>query len=337
MFGSLNVDFVDKDNEEDNVSTDRKSLVWEGELLENLKAKLSELLNAIERDWRSKRECEKKNRFKKDYGIDVEAWLESIPKAETGLARKIAVSVLENSKLEEDWAISFFKQLQDVFSLQSFKDFAAQLDELGILEHDDAIRLLEDWQLIEAKELAKIAQGRISTINQFEKYINENASETKVMQKFLEEFPWILDPRMTNFTRELTFSKWLKEEFPDDTLQGSNRRIDFLCNDNNGTVHIIELKRPKIRISFKEIQQCAEYKAFIQEKCPERVKTIKVILISENHAFDKAVENHVNDLRSSGSFEVKTYSELLNQARKYHDDFIRTYDELVEKRNKEST
>ena len=79
--------------------------------------------------------------------------------------------------------------------------------------------------------------------DRFEKYISANASETKIMQKFLEQFPWILDPRMTNFSREVTYSKWLHEHFPDDELETNNRRIDFLCSNNDGVVHIIELKR----------------------------------------------------------------------------------------------
>ena len=239
--------------------------------------------------------------------------------------------------LYNDWALGFFKQLQDVFSLQGFQDFASKLDELGILNHDDAIRLLEDWQLIEAKELAKIAKGRISAINNFEKYIKDDASETKVMQKFLEEFPWILDPRMSNFEREVTFSNLLKDKFPDNTLDGPNRRIDFLCTDNNDTCHIIELKRPNIKISFKEIQQCSSYKEFVKDKCGEQFAkgtNIKVILISDNHKFAQGVRGMVDDLRASGNFEIRTYSELLAQARKYHQDFIKIYDDLVKKREK---
>lgn len=114
-----------------------------------------------------------------------------------------------------------------MFSFESFKDFTAQLDDLNALEDEKAIKVLTDWQYIEAKEMAKVAEGRIKTINQFEKYINQNVSETKVMQKFLEEFPWLLDPKMTSFEREVTYSRILKENFPEKDLPESNRRIDF--------------------------------------------------------------------------------------------------------------
>ncbi|NRT75516.1 hypothetical protein [Clostridium beijerinckii] len=85
-----------------------------------------------------------------------------------------------------------------MFNFKSFQNFAQELDSLSLLGSENAIKLLNDWQMIESKELAKVAIGRIKTIDQFEKYIKANASETKVIQKFLEEFPWLLDSKCQN-------------------------------------------------------------------------------------------------------------------------------------------
>lgn len=329
LYGTLNVDFIDEDNETDHVSTDRKSLVWEGAELELLRSKLNDILNAVSRDWRKKRQNSKKIEFKKRHGVDIEAWLTTLTPAESPLARKIANSVMNNTTLSDAQSIGLFGHIQDVFSLQGFKDFAARLDEIGVLDEGNAIKLLEDWQMIEAKELAKISEGRISTINQFEKYIMENASETKVMQKFLEQFPWILDPRMTSFSREVTYSAWLKEHFPDDKLETNNRRIDFLCSNNDGVLHVIELKRPNIKLGIGEIEQCTRYKEFMEDKCPDSIQSVRVILISENHKFGEGVKTIVEALRKNGDFEIKKYSDLLAQAKQYHMDFINKYDELL--------
>ena len=71
-----------------------------------------------------------------------------------------------------------------------------------------------------------------------------------------------MDPRITTFEREVTFKKILKENFPDTELEEKNRRLDFLCNLVNGELIIIELKRPRIKISLKEIRQAREYERF---------------------------------------------------------------------------
>ena len=100
-----------------------------------------------------------------------------------------------------------------MYSFEGFKQFTAELDELQELDNEHAIKLLTDWNTIEAKEYAKIAIGRVKTIEQFEKFIQTNASERDVIQKFLEEFPWLLDAKMSKFEREITYTKLLKQKF----------------------------------------------------------------------------------------------------------------------------
>lgn len=328
LYGLMNIDFIDEDNEEDFVATDRKSLVWEGETLEELKENLNKVLRFIEKKWRKERESAKKDEFKNQRGIDVDGWVDTLSSAEKSLGKKISNAILNNNSLDDDKAIMLFDYVQDAFSLKGFQDFAAQLDELGQLESELAIKLLDDWQFIEAKELAKLSKGRVATIEQFDKYITENVSETKVMQKFLEEFPWILEPRMTSFEREVTYSKWLKEHFPESDLPEKNKRIDFLCSNNSGTIYIIELKRPSIKISFKEIEQVSSYQEFIESKLPDTCKEVRVILISENHNYADGVGKMVETYAKSGSFEIKSYSDLLTTAKEYHKEFINKFEEI---------
>ena len=106
---------------------------------------------------------------------------------------------------------------------------------------DELLKFIKDWEFIEAKEMAKIAEGRINAINNFESMILENQSETKFIQPFLEKFPWILDPKINEFRREVTFAKILKETLPDENLEEQNRRIDFLCITTNNDIYILEL------------------------------------------------------------------------------------------------
>lgn len=330
LYGTLNVDFIDSDNDVDNVSTDRKSLVWEGEELEELRDKLNDILKCIAADWRKRRVEAKKSKFKLAHKLDIDDWIDNLTAAERPLARSISDSIINNTGLEEEKSAALLIHIQDAFSLQGFKDFAETLRNVGALDEGNAIKLLDDWQFIEAKEMAKLSDGRVSTIDQFSKYIKENASETKIMQKFLEKFPWILDPRMTNFEREVTYSHWLKEHFPEDKLEGSNKRIDFLCSNNNGIVHIIELKRPNIKIGMFEINQCMQYIEYIKRRLPDTVSKVKVILISENHKYDLGIETTINSLVKSQDFEIKSYSDLLAQARQYHKDFIDRYERILE-------
>ena len=193
--------------------------------------------------------------------------------------------------------------------------------------------MLTDWNNIEAKEYAKITIGRIKTIEQFEKFIKDNASERDIIQKFLEEFPWLLDPKMSKFEREITYTNLLKRNFSDETdLPDSNRRLDFLCTNSAGVIHIIELKRPRIRLKTKEIQQISEYVEFIETQFPQTQGHVKGFLISDNMTYEPGAEKVRKGLESVDIF-VKSYSDLLAEARRYNDDLYRMYENISSKKN----
>lgn len=329
MFGSFDVDFIDEKNDIDNCSTDRKSLTWDKD--EN--AELSFLYKLIERTvifaekkWRQERYENKVVTINKK-GIDIKKWLSSLNESERPLASKLTNAIIDNTNIDDNTTVEYISSIKDMYGFQSFKDFTQKLSDLNVLSSENAIKLLTDWKTIEDKEYAKIAIGRIKTIDEFEKFIKEDASETKVIQKFLEEFPWLLDPKMSTFEREVTYSKILKEKFPDDELPEHDRRIDFLCTNNSGVIHIIELKRPSIKITDKQISQIVEYVAFMKNKFPQHADKIEGYLISNNMNDDQKIQITLNGLKTQGIY-VKSYTELLTAAREYNKKFYDKYYEI---------
>ena len=323
MTGTFDVDFIDNDRSIDNCSTDRKSLAWDNynnDDLEKLKELLEEVVSLTQNKWRKQRK-EKKKENLRQRGKDVDKWLKTLTAAEKPLAKKLVDAIIENEDITEPQAEVFIEQIREMYGFKSFQDFTAELADMDSLDDDTAIKLLTDWQVIEAKEYAKVAIGRLETINQFEKFIKEDASETKVIQKFLEEFPWLLDPRMSKFDREVTYSKLLKEKFPDEDMPEHDRRMDFLCTNDGGLVRIIELKRPSIKITSVQLNQIAQYVEFIRNHFPENVKQIQGYLISDKMTYDPGVQLQIDALKSKDIY-IKSYSDLLAEARRYNKQFF---------------
>ena len=331
MTGSFDVDFVDEDDNVDNCSTDRKSLAWDNYDNDDL-IKLNDLLEKVvgitQTKWRKQRKEAKKEIIKRR-GIEIDKWIESLNRAEKPMARKLVDAIVENDDISQDQTASYIEDIKEMYGFQSFKDFAAELSEMDKLDDKNAIKLLTDWQEIEAKEYARIASGRLETINQFEKYILEDASETKVIQKFLEEFPWLLDPKMASFEREVTYSKLLKENFPDNELDERDRRLDFLCTNDSGVMHIIELKRPSIKITEKQLKQISDYMAFMENHLPANVTSVEGCLISDHMAIDAGTQRMIEGMKFQKIF-VKSYSDLLAEARRYNQKFYKIHEELEE-------
>ena len=338
MSGSFDVDFIDNSFDVDNCSTDRKSLAWdidENEELFKLQELIKKLVSIAQKKWREQRKAEKKRKVS-SHGYDVDEWIKALNPAERPLAQKLTNAIIENDDIAEDIAADYIGCIKDMYSFEGFKQFTAELDELQELDNEHAIKLLTDWNTIEAKEYAKIAIGRVKTIEQFEKFIQTNASERDVIQKFLEEFPWLLDAKMSKFEREITYTKLLKQKFNDESiLPESNRRLDFLCTNSAGVIHVIELKRPRIKLTMKEIQQICEYVEFIETQFPQTQGNVKGFLISDNMTYEPGANKYRKGLEKEGIF-IKSYSDLLAEARRYNDDLYKMYEDISMKKNNKS-
>lgn len=333
LIGKLNIDYIDEDINTDNISTARDSLVWENVISQELKEKIDAVIKKIQMEWRQKRKEEKEEFVNKELDIDIDRWISTLSPYEQPSAKKIVEIVINDDSISTEKTTEFVKYIQDMYSFSSFKDFATGLIDKPVSSLEDILTFIKDWELIEAKEMAKISEGRIEAIKNFETMILNNDSETKVIQPFLEKFPWILDPTVDSFKREVTFSSILKYNFPDQDLDEPNRRIDFMCFSSNNEIHIWELKRPNIKIDDKYHSQIYRYQEFAMQKYPNY--NIKTTLVSDNWSFDRGVELMFKDSINGGNFQIKSYTEMLRDAKNYHNDFIIKYNDLY--KNKEES
>ena len=324
--GYFNIDFIDDSDEVDYISTDRKNILWESdEKLVELKRNLNKLVGKVASLWKEGR------RQKKESQLNLPPnFFDGLSPLEVSSIKRVKETLLSNS-IETD-SIDSLKRVLDsmrvLYKFESFQKYIEDLDDEN-LTVEKVEKITNDWEYIEAKELAKISIGRIRAIEQFEKYIRNDASETKVIQPFLEKFPWILDPRITTFEREVTFKKILKDNFPDSELEESNRRLDFLCNLVNGELIIIELKRPRIKISLKEIRQAREYERFLLKNHKESIeKGVKTFLISDQFEMDEETKDFYSSLEQTKKLKIRSYSDLLQQARQYNKEYIDRYKEI---------
>lgn len=324
MFGNLDVDFIDEDINTDNISTSRDSLVWENDISIVLKDNIDIVIRKIQSKWRELRKNEKKEELKSVVDMDVDRWLESLPKSERTTASKLVDTILNDSSIDNVRAKEYVGYVEDMYSFSTFKDLASEIVNIEEFNISNTLKLVKDWKFIEAKELAKVSEGRIHTIDSFEKMINDDKSERDVIQPFIEEFPWLLDPKLISFEREVTYSKLLKDNFDDSKLEDeSNRRIDFLTSMSDNSLYIFELKRPNIKIKTDYVAQVYDYESFIHKVNPD-VK-VKTFLVTNNCEIDRTTQSMINSATLTNKFEIKTYTELLSAARSYHKEIIEKY------------
>ena len=141
----------------------------------------------------------------------------------------------------------------------------------------------------------------------------------------------MLDPRILEFKDEVRYSTILKENFPEDALNEKDRRIDFLCsNALGGILYVVEIKKSKYKLDEKAIEQAYKYGVFLKDKYSTTNSFARVVcyVIGGEKSEDKYFRSKEDTYRNSGEVFVRTYTELLEQAKEFHKEFIQKYDEI---------
>lgn len=326
--GYFHADFIDEDNTLDVISTNRRSIRWESyENTLKLKSALNVIVKKAGTFWRKERAKKKDESLNKELG---DKFFDGLTPSERKNIKKIKTTLLQNTLGEAniEQLAMVLDSVKTAYVFESFREYIDDLSDMEITK-DNILKIANDWEMIESKELAKVALGRISAIEKLEQHLEGNAKEVEIMQPFFEKFPWILNPRITTFEREVSFSTILKKNFPDQSLGKSNRRIDFLCSLTNGKLIIIELKRPNIKISQKEIEQALSYKLFVEKHHVTAISNgVETYLISDRYDMDEVTNVMVNGLSKSGTLKILSYSDLLVDARKYNQEMIDMYERI---------
>lgn len=330
LTGWLDVDFIDE-WDKDVISTNRKSLNWEDEDTSKLRDYLSLVVNYIYKDQRAKRKAKQIQLVSDIAKINIEDWQLSLPKHEGKLAKKLIDSILSSEGIPTQKQAELIKFVKDSFQFESFKTFAQDLENVDTIDSGKLIELFKEWEYIEAREMYKLATGRIQTIKTFENLIEKNALEVQEIHPFFEKFPWILDPRINMFRHEAQYIKLLKENYLEADLEPVNRRIDFLCTSVSNHRFIIEIKRPNHRITDKDINQAKNYRSFIESRCntdPKHPNKVVAYVVGGYISNDRITMDEVDSMRQLDKVYAVSFNQLLTDAKNYHLEFIEKYENI---------
>jgi len=200
----------------------------------------------------------------------------------------------------------------------------------SLVDPAELTRLFREWEIVEAREMMRVTEGRIRTIESLQELIEQDALEVPTLHNFLREFPWVLDPRWNLIADEQRFSTLLREQFPDETLPEQDRRIDFLCVREGTQLIVVEIKRPGARASQKELAQIEDYVHFTRDLVSRstdpdlRASEVVGYLLAGGIVDKGTVRQKITSLAQTKIF-VRTYDDLLEMVKRSHRDFLERY------------
>lgn len=335
LVGELHAEFVDAG--EDTISTARNSLVWDSEPNAALKRWGRDKLNDISREWSDKRRKDNERRLTQN--PVYQKFLEEANVIQGKTIKRVADRLIkdviaQNPVGNEAAQESAVQMCLDFMQFSAFTELAQEVSDAEIKDVSRILELFREWEVVEAREMMRVTEGRIKTIEKLEELIRTNALEVPTLHRFLKEFPWVLDPRWTLVADEKKFSQLLREKFPEDIeALEDDRRIDFLCVRESTSLIVVEIKRPKSRASVKELQQIQRYVGFMRNYVKKttdpdfQIREVVGYLLCGTLVDTWEASEMRDDLQKSGTF-VRKYDDLLQMVEANHREFLNRYSDL---------
>lgn len=337
LVGELNAEFVDE--AEDTIGTTRNTLVWDTEANMAFKQWGQKEINKITREWSAKRVRDSEVALNNNplYIKFTDEAKQIDNKRAQKVADKLIKEVLTKNPVADDRSQEPMVQMFiDYLEFDAFWDLAQEMTETKLEDTEKLVHLFREWEVIEAKEMMRVTEGRITTIQKLQNLIDTNALEVPTLHNFLKDFPWVLDPRWTLIADEQTYSKLLKEKFPDEALPEEERRIDFLCVREGTDLIVVEIKRPSVRASIKELDQIRDYVSFMRDYVQRltdpdlRHKEVTGYLLCGD-LVDTGQVREVRKMLENNKIYVRRYSDLLRMVKLSHHEFLERYESLKAK------
>lgn len=335
IVGELHAEFVD--DIEDTVGTNRNALVWDTDANTKFMAWGRGEVNRIAREWAKKRGDDNQRRLQDNelYRQFKERAGETGNKRAIDLADKLVRQAINKNPTADAEDLELLIQSSlNFIEFDAFLEIAQDLANSDLEDVGRIFTLFQEWEIVEAKEMSRVTEGRITAIEKLQGLIERDALEVPTLHDFLKEFPWVIDPRWTLVDDEVRYSKVLRQRFPESgDLPEIDRRIDFLCVRESTNLVVVEIKRPQKRVSEKELQQIEQYVAFMRDHVKKTTdpdfsyQQVVGYLLCGDLVDTYMVRERRENLERSQIF-VRRYEDLLGMVKRVHREFIQRYGEL---------
>ncbi|WP_420464649.1 ATP-binding protein [Panacagrimonas sp.] len=272
LTGQIEADFLDADDQPDIATSDRQRVQEDDERYIQLIVFLGSQLNKLEKrwnEWRRKHEVEKA----KETSPALAEWLDTLREghrknAETLIAKLSALPVddEEDRKTLYKHGILAFERMKLRGSTDEFVS--------GVESADKLLAVLADRDALEDSLYRDIVRSRLDAIRAFQKLVDDDEKE-KVLQKYLFDHLWLLDPSWERATgTEVMETRLLDSGIVVEDLTEKEKlgRVDIKYRTTAGKHIVVELKKGQRTMKLLELQ----------EQGQTYVDKLKKILLAQN-------------------------------------------------------
>ncbi len=277
LVGEVHADWLDADDGEDLVRTDRQDILWSSELGEALRAWGADLIKEVGASSRGPRQAKTKAQFLEKSDIERKARErfedEEVVAAALELADQIGRFAAEDELEDEVYVEGLSEVILSVAPhralMVAFYEFSTE-----VFGEDVKLETLADIfgkaHVAEVASYGQIANERVRAITELEEAaLGGNGAPEERLQEILAKAPYLIDPAWSAVTKNQslrTFKTVFEQEWKNNTgedveltIDYENKRPDFVLAYVGGHLHIVEIKAPGHAFDNHDFDRLARY------------------------------------------------------------------------------
>ncbi len=329
--GQIEADFLDSTDAPDIVTSNRQRVIEDDERMTQLVDFLKKSIRITANKWTSLRARDKTSELHGNYP-KIATWVDSLESGwktkASKLLERIATMEIGKEEDEEDNRKTLLQHAIYGFERLRLRGDAEELEKALSEGTDSLLRLLADRDSLEASLYREIVSNRLEVIEKFESLAEDDPKE-RVLQLYLFDHLWLLDPAWERATGSVSMEERLKliPEFKDDeTTKDKFGRVDIKYRTVMGKHVIVELKRVSVKPGITTLaEQGSKYvdalKVLlpVEERMHAHIEVVFVVGYDPPGSPDR-IDNFMRGV-SAGS-RIMTYDQLIARAMAAYSEFI---------------
>ncbi|PAT37631.1 ATP-binding protein [Vandammella animalimorsus] len=356
LVGQVEAEWLDLDNGDDLVRTDRQDILWSSDYGELLRRWGAELIKKIARISREPRRVRVRDEFLRKSGIEDKARQrfgdKQVARVAVDLAKKFGGFAAED-ELSDDVYVEDLSQI--ILSvaphqalMEAFHDFTNHVTK-GEASIEQMLDIFDKAQIAELASYAQIAAQRVRVIQDLQQIIDESTDENQ-FQKLIAQAPWLIEPSWIVITKNQSlknfkhaFEQFWKRTHKTDVVLAIDqeaKRPDFTLVSIDGLLHIVEIKKADHKFDDSDFARLVNYvdafDAFFQENretVAEFYRGWQIDLVADGESLKDSSKRHAYlGLTKEKKINRMSWQDFLSRAKKVHEQFLEVHDLGAEKR-----
>lgn len=337
LIGEIEADFMDIDEKDDIVTSDRQRILETDDRWEVFQDYFkTKVLNKVGNEW---------TEFRKEAAVSqavsneaIKLWFNSLRGDNKKYAQTLFQKIESLKSADEVTKKELYKS-----SILAFERLALtqNLSKINNIQEDKISTLLElfsDIDDLEGANYYEITKGRLQVLEKF-KSLTKSETKEKVLQEYLFEHLWLLHPSWDRATHdshmEISVNRIFKKEYIEKANlnpEEKSGRLDIKYRTTSGKHIIIELKKYDRKVSIDELlTQVRKYKntllKCLEQEFPGQSHSYEIIcLLGAPPTGDDISVINRQLLELNARFI--TYDELINESLDSYKDYLTRQNEI---------